>query len=79
MLPTFYYFFLPYLSSRLATFTAEIETECFVVQKYRISFESSFVRTIRHKFLGLDKILLIQSIYRGKLKFDLFSYLTSGN
>ncbi|KAL0292928.1 UNVERIFIED_CONTAM: Photosystem I chlorophyll a apoprotein A2 [Sesamum calycinum] len=39
----------------LATLTTEMETERFVVQKCRISSESSFVRTLRRKFLGLDR------------------------
>ncbi|KAK8554283.1 hypothetical protein V6N12_031248 [Hibiscus sabdariffa] len=41
----------------LVTPTTEMETERFVVQKRRISSQSSFVRTIRSKFLGLDRAL----------------------
>ncbi|KAA8532476.1 hypothetical protein F0562_032509 [Nyssa sinensis] len=39
----------------LVTPTTEMETECFVVQKCGISSQSSFVRTLRSKFLGLDR------------------------
>ena len=48
---TFYYIF----NSRLVTPTTEMETERFLVQKCRISSESSFVRTFRSKFLGLGR------------------------
>ncbi|MBA0752048.1 hypothetical protein Gogos_000922, partial [Gossypium gossypioides] len=34
-----------------------METERFVVQERRISSQSSFVRTIRSKFFGLDRAL----------------------
>nr|GEV39126.1 photosystem I P700 chlorophyll a apoprotein A2, chloroplastic [Tanacetum cinerariifolium] len=39
----------------LVTPTTEMETECFVVQKCRISSQSSFIRTLQRKFLGLDR------------------------
>ncbi|GAB2299442.1 hypothetical protein Dimus_033510 [Dionaea muscipula] len=39
----------------LVTPTTEMETEPFLVQKCRIPSQSSFVRTFRSKFLGLDR------------------------
>jgi hypothetical protein len=38
----------------LVTSTTQMEAKPFVVQKHRISYESSFVRTFRSKFFGLD-------------------------
>ena len=43
------------LNSRLVTPTTEMETKCFLVQKCRISPQSSFVRTLWRKFRGLDR------------------------
>ncbi|KAF2312930.1 hypothetical protein GH714_042473 [Hevea brasiliensis] len=42
------------LTSGLVTPTTKMETERFVVQKCRISSQSSFVRTIQSKLFGLD-------------------------
>ena len=42
-------------NSGLVTPTTQMETKRFVVQKCRISSQSSFVRTFRSKFLGLDR------------------------
>ncbi|MCD9643667.1 hypothetical protein HAX54_031302 [Datura stramonium] len=54
-----------------------METEHFLVQKCRISSESSFFRTLRRKFLGLDRAFspkgynftLINRLYRERLLF----------
>ncbi|KVH89248.1 Immunoglobulin-like domain-containing protein, partial [Cynara cardunculus var. scolymus] len=51
----FIIYFCHIFNSGLVTPTTEMETKYFVVKKCRISSQSSFIRTLRCKFLGLDR------------------------